>query len=91
MAFSGTLLATTLSAQGQITKGADADISVDLPHGLGVIPVGAIISAISGTEVDWKVSAMDNVNVTLTASNGAGTANSVCSVVVLKTLHSIIK
>lgn len=90
MAFTGSLTKITLSSKGNITKGADADTQVVLPHSLGVIPDQVSVHAISGTEAGWLIGAVDATNVTLDCSTTGGTAASVCQVVAL-VHHSIIK
>jgi hypothetical protein len=90
MAFSGSLTATKLSSIGVITKGADGDTSVSLAHGLPSAPDAVIVTAVSGTEAGWRISAIDSANITLVASDGANTRNSSCKIVAL-VLHSVIK
>ena len=89
MAFSGTLTASYLNSIGNITKGADADASVVIEHGLSFEPEYVHVCAKSGSEAAWRISAKDATHLTLVASAGAGTGGSICSVLAGKR-HSII-
>lgn len=77
MAVTGTMTPSGQSSYGELTKGADGDTSATIAHGLGVIPEGAIITPVSGTEGSWKITGMTTANITLSLSNTAGTAASV--------------
>lgn len=90
MAFSNTYIAKgNFMGSGTVTKGADGDNSVQIAHGLGVIPDSVTLTPMSGTEMGWMAT-WDITNITITCSALGGTANSVVFVAAMEA-HSLAR
>lgn len=92
MAFTVTPIVTGPSARSwQVLAALAADIIVDIPHGLGVVPLIVTVSPIAAADADpgfnqqagWSIdrAATDATNIRVRKHSAVGSAGAICLVV----------